>query len=260
MTFHEQGGLRYFTFPELEQAGLRHAVLTRHGGSSRPPYASLNLGASVGDDPDTVTENRLRVFAHFGRDPQSVSELHQVHSNRILLAARHDSGEGLPQADGVVTDSPEYTLFMRFADCVPILLFDPVRRAAGMAHAGWKGTLSKIASCAVDALHRNFGSRPEDILAGIGPSIGPDHYPVGGEIIDALRSSFGPSADEWLVRRGRSVHLDLWAANVYTLRQSGVRNISLSGICTACRTTDWFSHRAERGRTGRFGVLAWLSG
>lgn len=259
MTFHERDGLRYFTFPELEAAGLRHAVLTRKGGKSRPPFESLNLGASVGDDPESVAANRRLVFEHFGRNPQSAPGLHQVHSNRILPAAPRPAGEAPPKADGLVTDSPDITLFMRFADCVPILLVDPVRRAAGIAHAGWKGTLAKIAAAAVEALSRHFGSRPEDILAGIGPSIGPDHYPVGGEIVEAVCAAFGPSAERFLSRRGESVHLDLWAANEYTLRQSGVRRVSQAGICTACRTADWFSHRAEGGRTGRFGALAWLA-
>ena len=265
MTFHERGGLRYFTFPFLDTAGLPHAVVTRRGGASRPPFESLNLGSSVGDDPETVEKNRRHVFELLGRDPRSVPELHQVHSNRILLARLRADGdlssrsvEELPQADGVVTDSPEFTLCMRFADCVPILLFDPVRRAAGIAHAGWKGTLAKVAASAVEALRRHFGSRPEDILAGIGPSIGPDHYAVGAEIVEAVRGAFGPAADRWLDRRGDAVNLNLWAANEFTLRQSGVDKIAVAGICTACHTEDWFSHRAERGRTGRFGALLWL--
>jgi YfiH family protein len=258
MTFHERDGLRYFTFPLLDAAGLPHAVMTRRGGSSRPPFESLNLGASVGDDPSAVERNRRSVFALFGRDPHSAAELHQVHSNLILAARSRRAGGPLGQADGMVTDSPDLTLSMRFADCVPILLFDPVRRAAGMAHAGWKGTLSKIAASAVQALREQFGSRPEDILAGIGPSIGPDHYAVGGEVADAVRAAYGPAADRWLSRRGESLHLDLWAANEFALRQSGVEKITQAGLCTACNTGDWFSHRAEHGRTGRFGALAWL--
>ena len=260
MTFHEKGGLRYFTFPGLEAAGLRHGILTRRGGISRPPHESLNMGSSVGDDPEAVAENLRRAFALFGRAPQSVPELHQVHSNRVLVAALRGDGEPLPQADGVVTDSQDFTLCMRFADCVPILLYDPVRRAAGMAHAGWKGTAAKTAASAVEAMRAHFGCRPEDILAGIGPSIGPDHYAVGGEIVEEFRAAFGPAGERWLTRRSGAVHLDLWAANESTLRQAGVQKIELSGICTACHTEDWFSHRAEYGRTGRFGAFLWLEG
>jgi YfiH family protein len=258
MTFHEQDGLRFFRFPSLSAAGVQHGIVTRRGGVSRAPYESLNLGSSVGDDPRAVAENRRRVFALFGREKQSVPELFQVHSDRILLARLRTDGEPLPQADGVVTDSSEFTLCMRFADCVPILLYDPVRRAGGIAHAGWKGTVAKVAASAVEALRGNFGSRPDDLLAGIGPSIGPDHYAVGNDVVDAVRSAFGPAAEEWLTQRGDAVYLNLWAANEFTLRQSGVKKIELAGICTACHTEDWFSHRAEHGRTGRFGALMWL--
>ena len=222
------------------------------------PFESLNMGSSVGDDPTAVAENRRRAFALFSRTPESIPELHQVHSTRVLLGARRREGEPLPQADGVVTDKPELTLCMRFADCVPILLYDPVRRAAGMAHAGWKGTIAGVAAAAVEAMRAHFGSRPEDILAGIGPSIGPDHYIVGGEVLDALQAAFGDQAEGWLIRRGDETHLNLWAVNHDTLRRSGVNRIELAGICTACHTEDWFSHRAEHGRTGRFAALMWL--
>jgi YfiH family protein len=258
MTFHDQGEFRYYTFPLLDAARLPHAILTRRGGVSREPYHSLNVGSSVGDDPECVRENRRRAFALFNRDPQSAPELFQVHSTRILLGRPRVAGETLPQADGVVTDSPSLTLLMRFADCVPILMYDPVRHAAGIAHAGWKGTLAGVATSAVEALREHFGSRPEDLLGGIGPSIGPDHYPVGEELAGAFRSAFGPAAEAWLQRRADGVHLDLWAANEFVLRRSGVEKIENSGICTACHTDDWFSHRAEHGRTGRFGAMVWL--
>ncbi|MBN1438769.1 MAG: peptidoglycan editing factor PgeF [Anaerolineales bacterium] len=258
MTFFEQDGLRYFRFPWLSAAGAAHAVLTRRGGVSLAPYESLNLGAVIGDDPQAVAENRRRAFALFGRDPGLAPELSQVHSRRILVARLRAAGEPIPQADGMVTDSPKLTLCLRFADCVPILLFDPVRRAGGIAHAGWKGTAARIAESAVEALALHFGSRPEDIRAGIGPSIGPDHYAVGEDVAGAFRSAFGADCECWFSRRGGSLHLDLWQANEFTLRRAGVKHIELAGVCTACHPEDWFSHRAEHGRTGRFGAMMWL--
>lgn len=258
MTYHEQADFRYYTFPSLESARLQHAILTRRGGTSRDPYRSLNVGSSVGDDPACVRENRRRVLSLFDRNPESIPELFQVHSNRILLGRPPVAGEPLPRADGIVTDSPLLTLMMRFADCVPILFYDPIRHAVGIAHAGWKGTLAGVAARAVEAFQEHFGSRPEDLLAGIGPSIGPDHYPVGEELAGVFRSSFGPTADPWLVRRDDGIHLNLWAANEFILRRAGVEKIDNPGICTACHTEDWFSHRAEHGRTGRFGVMVWL--
>jgi YfiH family protein len=255
---HDRDGLRFYTFPTLSAAGLNHAILTRRGGASRGPFESLNLGSTVGDDPQAVEENRRRAFAAFGRPPQSVSELHQVHSNRIVRAAPRRPGEPFPRADGLVTDSPEFTLCMRFADCVPILLYDPIRRAAGIAHAGWKGTLAEVAASAVAAFRAQFGSRPADILAGIGPSIGPDHFAVGDDLADAIRTAFGRDADGWLTRHVDALHLDLWGANEFTLRRAGVEKVETAGICTACHTEAWYSHRAERGRTGRFGAVLWV--
>jgi YfiH family protein len=258
MTFQERDGLRYFTFPGLQAAGLRHAIFTRQGGTSRAPFESLNLGASVGDDPAAVAENRRRAFALFNRNVQSAPELYQVHSTRILLAAQRRAGEPLPRADGVITDSPEFTLCMRFADCVPLLLYDPVRHAGGIAHAGWKGTIAGVAASAVDALYSHFGSRPRDLLAGIGPSIGPDHYSVGGEVVGALSAAFGAAAEAWLICRGAETYLDLWAVNEFVLHRMGVEKIERADICTACHIDDWFSHRAEHGRTGRFGAMMWI--
>jgi len=258
MTFHDHEGFRYYTFPSLESAGLPHAILTRRGGASRDPYQSLNMGSSVGDDPECVRENRRRALALFGRAPESVPELFQVHSDRILLGRAPRAGEPLPQADGVVTDSTTLTILMRFAVCVPILFYDPTRHATGIAHAGWMGTLAGVAARAVEAFHSHFGSRPADLLAGIGPSIGPDHYAVGGERAEAFRASFGPAADNWLTVRNDQIYLNLWAANEFILRRAGVEKIESSGLCTACHTQDWYSHRAENGRTGRFGAMVWL--
>jgi YfiH family protein len=144
---------------------------------------------------------------------------------------------------------------MRFADCVPILLYDPLKRAVGIVHAGWEGTVKQIAAAAVRAMTANFGSRPADILAGIGPSIGPDHYEVGVDVIARVRSTFGEVAEGLLPQRGERHHFDLWAANQATLQQAGVGRVEVAGICTACHREDWYSHRAESGRTGRFGAL-----
>jgi YfiH family protein len=258
MTFHDREELRFFTFHSLDEAGVRHAVFTRRGGISRPPYAGLNVGASVGDDPAAVGENRRRIFRALQRDESSAPLIRQVHSDRVLAVREPCLGGGLIETDGMVTDRTDCTLLMRFADCVPILLFDPVRRAAGIAHAGWKGTVAKIAARAVETLVREYGCRPADIFAGIGPSIGPDHYAVGNDVVQAVRGAFGASAARILLDRGSAVHLDLWTANKMALQEAGVDRIECAGICTACRTADWFSHRAENGQTGRFGALIWL--
>jgi YfiH family protein len=159
------------------------------------------------------------------------------------------------RADILLTDRPEVTLFMRFADCVPILLYDPVKQVVGLAHAGWLGTVRQVVKTAVEAMRIHYGSLPEDLIAGIGPSIAAHHYEVGLEVVEQVRRTFGGQAESLLPSRNGAVQFDLWAANCLALENCGVRKIEISGLCTACHTEDWYSHRKEQGKTGRFGVL-----
>jgi YfiH family protein len=144
---------------------------------------------------------------------------------------------------------------MRFADCVPILLHDPIRKVVGIAHAGWRGTVQKTAQAAVLAMQTKYGSRPEDILAAIGPSICVEHYEIGDEVAEQIKSAFGADSNSFLSSNNGVDRFDLWYANQYLLEKAGLRNIEISGICTACHLKDWYSYRAENGRTGRFGAL-----
>ncbi len=263
MPFLERDGLRYFQFERLAaQAGLVHAVFTRRGGTSPAPWASLNVGGTVGDDPERVRANRQRAFRAVGREPASMHDVWQVHGAEVVIAA----APRLPntpyqKADVLLTDRPEVTLFMRFADCTPILLYDPPRRVVGLVHAGWQGTVKGAVRAAVQAMVQHFGSRPSDLLAGIGPAIGPDHYEVGPEVVQQVRQAFGEKSPNVLrlnVHSGR-YHFDLWEANRLWLEASGVQQVELAELCTACHVDDWYSHRAEKGRTGRFGALIALS-
>jgi YfiH family protein len=219
----------------------------------------LNVGRLVGDDPESVEENHRRALDAFARDPRGLAETRQVHGVDIARVERHPAGAWQrPEADGLVTDQSGVTLFMRFADCVPVLLFDPQKKVIGMAHAGWRGTVNRVAQDTVAAMQAQYGSRPEDILAGIGPSICAEHYPVGEEVAARVQNAFGVEASGLLIRQNGTVKFDLWAANRLVLAQAGVRQIEISGQCTACDVETWFSHRAEHGRTGRFGALIGL--
>jgi YfiH family protein len=144
---------------------------------------------------------------------------------------------------------------MRFADCVPIFLLDPQIPAIGMVHTGWLGTVRRAAEAAVQAMINTFMCSPENILAGIGPSIGPDHYQVGPDVIEQFSASFGVDASEHILVDGQETYLDLWSANQYLLQEQGVKQIEIAKICTVCHNYDWFSHRAERGSTGRFAAV-----
>lgn len=263
MPFLSKDGLRYFTFDSLSAAGVAHAVFTRQGGVSPQPWGSLNLGGTVGDDLGRVAENRRRAFSALDRDPHSQYDVWQVHGRDVVCAdAPRPAETPHLKADAILTDRAEVTLAMRFADCVPILLYDPTQRVVGLAHAGWQGTLRRVAQAAVQAMHERYGSHPADLLAGIGPSIGAHHYEVGPEVAAQVQQSFGQDAAGLLAPHSGSerhgVQLDLWAANRLVLEQAGVRSIEVAGLCTACSLEDWYSHRAEHGRTGRFGVLIGL--
>jgi YfiH family protein len=257
MPFQNQNGIRYFTFDSL--AGLTHAVFTRQGGVSPSPWDSLNVGGSVGDDLAHVRENRIRSYNALRRDPASVHDVWLVHGTDVVHAdAPRDLSEKPPQADIITTDNPNVTLFMRYADCVPLLFHDSKKGVVALAHAGWLGTVRGVATATLTALRRRYGSDPRDVRAAIGPAIGPDHYEVGADVAEQVRAAFNSRADSLLEPRGDRFHLDLWQANRLQLEAAGVAEIEIAGICTACHTDDWYSHRAENGKKGRFGTLIGL--
>lgn len=258
MPFHQVGALRYYTFDLFDRHGIIHGLFTRLGGVSPVPWASLNLGGTMGDERENVIENRRRIFSVFNRPVESIFDSWQVHGRDVICADRPRPLDAAHQkADAILTDRPEISLFMRFADCVPILLYDPVRRAAGMVHAGWQGTVSFTAAAAVERMQSVYGSRPADLLAGIGPSICVDHYEIGRgpDVVAAVENAFGTDAAAVLNRSNGATHFDLWKANQIVLERSGVTQIEQSGLCTACHNEEWYSHRAEKGKTGRYGVL-----
>jgi YfiH family protein len=259
MGFFEKKGLRYFQFDIFQSHPIFHAVITRHGGVSQPPFDQLNTGGTVGDDPQAVMENHHRIYHTFGFDFDSRFDVWQVHGDDVLCTDMpRGVGNPHPKADGILTNKLGVTLFMRFADCVPILLYDPQVNAIGIVHAGWQGTYKKIAQTAIEKMMACFGSRPETILAGIGPSICQNCYQVGEEVLDAFISGFGEDGRRYFQINQNQLFLDLWRANQDILLQAGVKQIELAGICTACHLEDWYSHRAEGGKTGRFGVLMCL--
>jgi purine-nucleoside/S-methyl-5'-thioadenosine phosphorylase / adenosine deaminase len=259
MPFAEIGELRLFAFESLNRPGLKHAVFTRRGGVSPSPWASLNLGGTVGDDRSRVLENQRRALEAAGRKEEGLHEVWQVHSADVVHAHAPRGQQALIQADAMITSNPQVTLLMRFADCVPIFLYDPARQAIGLVHAGWLGTARRIVAQTVRAMRDAFGSRPADLLAGLGPSIGPDHYVIGDDVVQAVRQELGPQSDEVLTVRASQACLDLWLANRRLLESEGVGSIEVAGLCTACHLDDWYSHRAEGGKTGRFGALMALS-
>ncbi len=252
----------------LSQAGLtwyrneawgdiRHGIFTRHGGVSEAPWRSLNLGASIGDDRAAVRENHARMYRAAAVNAERAFSCWLVHSvDTLVLNGNGNSKKPLQKADAIITDQPDTPLVMRYADCVPLLLYDPVRQAIGLGHAGWRGTVKGMAANMVRQLQTAYGCRPADIEALIGPAISRRNYQVGEEVAAQAETYFGAAADViWRDPATGKPYFDLWAANRLDFARCGLKNVKTLEICTYENTCDFYSHRAENGRTGRFGVV-----
>ncbi len=251
--------LLYYQFDGLAQYfNVYHGIFTRLGGVSREPFESLNLSRSVGDEAAAVHENNRRMLAIFDATLDRSVTAWLVHGKTVAVVDQSDAGGYRAATDAIITNDRSITLTMRFADCAPIVFYDPAHHTIGIAHAGWRGVATNIAQETVSAMQSAFQSKPQDLWAGIGPCISVDRYRVGPEVIDAVRAACPPESPIARSQPDGSTHLDLNAAIESQLRASGVNQIEVSGLCTATNTQEWFSHRAEKGKTGRFGVVLGL--
>ena len=230
---------------------MPHVFTTREGGASAAPFDALNLGRAVGDDPQTVRANRTRVLEALGLSLVDQVEAAQVHGPQVAVVERADRGHNVPDVDGLITHDPVVVLAMHCADCVPVLLADPVRRVVAAVHTGWRGTAAGAAPAAVGAMVEACGSRPGDLVAVIGPAIGPCCYEVDAPVVE--RFAPWPWRDRVLspAPSGRWM-LDLWEANRRQLVDAGVPpgSVAVVGLCTAHHPALFFSHRRD-GATGR---------
>jgi len=224
------GALRLLTWPALEASGVDVAITARSGGVSSGPYATLNLSLSVGDDPAAVLENRRRLAASLRVGPGDFIFARQVHGAGVRIVGEADRGSGafspdgaIPDVDALVTASPSPVLAVLTADCVPIVLHDPVAGVLACVHSGWRGTVARACAAAVAAM-QSLGSRPSDILAGVGPAVAPGRYQVGADVHQAVTRAFGAAAATFLRPDSVADHwlLDMWAANRFSLREAGV--------------------------------------
>jgi YfiH family protein len=264
------GDLFFLSYSRFETyRNVTNVVTTRAGGKSAEPYKSLNLALHVGDKPDDVLENRARLAQALGIEPEAFTLTEQVHKTKVSIVKNPHYGRGavsgedaLPKADAMVTNVPEIPLMVLLADCVALSFYDPKRNVIGLAHAGWRGTLEGIAALTVRKLEDTYGCEPAELVVGISPSIGRGHYEVGQEVFDAFVEKFGRGvAVEFLQEdMDGTCYLDLWAANEYQLRESGVvgESITTAEMCTACHSDKFYSHRHENGKTGRVGAVMML--
>ena len=258
---HPNGVVTY-CFESLANLPVRAHVSTRHGGVSPEPWNTLNFSVLRGDTRDRVQENRRRFAEAAGINPEHVTHARQVHGTGVAKVDWEQAGETLDGCDALITDAVGLPLSTVYADCVPVLLFDPDHHALGVCHSGWRGTVNGAAVATLWAMQAAYSSDPAAMMICIGPSIGRDSYQVGEEVL-ALAQAKMVGAERYFHfpdgEEGRP-YFDLWQANVGQLVDAGVslEQIEVSGIDTAQHTDDFFSHRAEQGRCGLFAMMAWL--
>ena len=263
----QEAGVPFLSFRALEETGLvRNGFSTRLGGASRGRFATMNFSYSRGDDPACVLENFTRMARAMGADRDRMVVSWQTHTVNVRRVTREDAGKGVIRerdyrdVDGLITDVPGLTLVTFYADCVPLYLVDPVNRAIGLSHSGWRGTVNRMGAVTVRAMEEAFGTNPRDLIACIGPSICRDCFEVGEEVAQAFRAAFDSRWHKELLFAGRrpgKYQLDLWRANEIILTEAGLSPAAVhtTNICTMCNSQYLFSHRKvgeERGNLGAF--------
>lgn len=251
------GQLEYLT---AEGISAPHCFTTRYGGVSTGHLSSLNIGTSRGDNPANVLENYKILGNAIGFAPENLVLSRQTHSDTVHVVTEADRGAGLfsphlDSCDALITNVPGIALVVFTADCTPILLHDPVTGAVGAVHAGWRGTVSAIAARAVEAMTREYGSRPENIRAAIGPNIAACHFETDADVPEALWNAFGHDIDAFIRPVGNKFYADLKAVNRWVLQQAGVTQVEVSPICTVCESHRFWSHRVTGGERGSQGAI-----
>lgn len=261
--------LPYLSFSSYEALPyIRHMFTTREGGVSKDIYASPNLSFTRGDDETAVLENYRRVAQALGTSIDHIVTSDQTHTTNVRPVGKEDLGKGITRprdykdVDGMITDQPGVLLATFYADCVPLYFVDPVHKAIGLSHSGWRGTVGRMGQATVEAMERSFGSQPKDLLCAIGPSICQDCYEVSRDVAEAFIFAF-PTHEKEILQAGAlgKYQLDLWKANEIVLTEAGVlkEHIDLAGLCTCCNSSILFSHRASKGKRGNLGAFLMLT-
>lgn len=253
------------SFPLLSEQGIINACSCRFNGKSSIVNNTLNLALHVGDKQENVIYNRHLFAKAIGVNASSFTTCEQIHGNNVVVVSEKQIGAGaldlkdtILKTDALVTNLKQVPLLLFYADCVPILLYDKKKKVIGLAHAGWRGTVAGIAEKTVQTMINVFDSNVEDILVGIGPSIGQCCY----EIDDSVRNLAVGYEQFFKIVPKKNGHylLDLWGYNVQILKNKGIlqSNISIAEVCTAHNYDLFFSYRSEQGRTGRMGACIML--
>ena len=267
LALRREGTLPLLYYPLLENQGAVSAFTTREGGVSRGIFESLNLSFTRGDDREAVLENYRRVAAAFHQPVDHMVCSDQTHTTNVLRVDKSFGGCGVTRekpftdVDGLVTDEPGLILATFYADCVPLYFVDPVHRAIGLSHSGWRGTVGRMGAVTLEKMHKEFGTDPGDVYAAVGPSICQDCYEVDADVASVFYEEFPHHREEILRDKGNGKYqLDLWKCNEWILREAGIReeHLAVTNICTCCNPTLLFSHRASHGKRGNLGAFLML--
>ncbi len=266
----ERNGVPFLSFPLLEQCGdlVKHGFSTRLGGVSGGELSSMNLSFGRGDEKERVLVNYRRMARALELPEERMVLSCQTHTTNVRRVTEEDAGSGLRKplpytdVDGLITNVRNLPLVTFYADCVPLYFVDPVQRAVGLSHSGWRGTAGRMGEVTLKAMEEAYGTRPSDVLACIGPSICRDCYEVGEDVAEAFRAAFGQKAGSLLYEKpAGKFQLDLWEANRQVLLEAGVKeeHLAVTDICTCCNPELLFSHRASKGRRGNLAAFLCLS-
>jgi len=264
LTARNINGLVYYTFPALDALDfVRHGVSTRLGGASRSPYDAMNLSFGRGDDPDAVGENFRRFCAALGGKPEDVVLSRQEHHVNIRNVTAVDRGKGVTRerdytdVDGLITDEPGILLCTQYADCVPLLFADPVKKVVAASHAGWKGTAAGIGRVTVEKMRADYGCDPGDMMVGIAPSIGPCCFEVDAPVLEAFQKLAVFDEGCFTAKPHDKYMISLWEVNRRSLVAAGVRpgHITVTDLCTRCRPDLFWSHRAAGDKRGSLAAM-----
>lgn len=252
-------------FPVLEETGVvEHCFTTRLGGVSEGIYTSMNLSFTRGDKEEAVQENYERIAQCMGASKDAFVCSDQTHTTNVKKATKEDAGCGVARpktyqdVDGLITNVPGLVLSTFFADCVPLYFVDPVHRAIGMSHSGWRGTVGRMGRATILAMGQEYGTKPEDLICAIGPSICKDCYEVSEDVAEAFAAEFKGQEEKILEAKGNGKYqLDLWKANEIVLLEAGVKkgHLAVTNLCTCCNPELLFSHRASHGKRGNLGAF-----
>ncbi len=266
--WNEKNGVGYITFPGLVKAGVLHGMSTRQGGVSEGYLGTMNLSYSRGDEKAHIDENHRRFAAALGYDEKRLVFSDQVHLTNIRRVTAADCGKGIivpsdiRETDGLMTNEKNVPIITFYADCVPLLLYDPVHKVIAMAHSGWKGTVARIGKKLLEAMKDAYGTKPEAVIGAIAPSICQNCYEVSEDVAQAFLKEFGEKDFEQIaVSKGNGKYLlDLQRACYLVLTEAGMteNHIDVTDICTCCNPDLLFSHRASKGLRGNLAVVMML--